>query len=126
MTLMPAATSAMVFRALRGQPMIDLGFDMFFDHVEKTRPSGATVIFLLRRKQLKPAPSAYKPPWAMLIQQRAGEWRFRTFFAQHIKLFFGQHMFPLLYAAIDFFNQFGCHGNSKRIKAEEKQNAGAT
>jgi hypothetical protein len=49
MPLMPAATSAMVFYALSRQPLIDLGFNMAFDHVKKTWPTFSSESTIARK-----------------------------------------------------------------------------
>src|SRR5262249_49135736 len=66
-TLMPAATFAMVFRTRYDKLVICFCFQMTVDKIVKARPSRSTFVLCVGREQRKIASRAGKDPIAMFL-----------------------------------------------------------
>jgi hypothetical protein len=106
MSLMPAASRAMVFRTLHEKLVIFLGLHMPGQHVEKTGPACAAIKFVYRREKLETASGADKHARALFVVERTAEGRFGPFLTQNAVLYRRQLGFPFRIRFHDFGDSF--------------------
>src|SRR5499427_3743238 len=109
MAQMPAAASAMHFRAWQQQQVVGGGADCVRQRPIEARPTGLAVVFGLRGEQRKIAARAGKRALALLVVERARAGGFGTAPPQHVVLRLGEDGAPFAVALLDFEAVGGLH-----------------
>ena len=94
MTLMTAATTAVIFGARNQQPEVLAGRDGVGQGLPKTGPAGAAVEFGCGGKQRQLAAAAQILTGALLLVEGTAEGSLSAMFAQYLESGWAQSLFP--------------------------------
>ena len=94
--LMTTASRAVILRTRQNQLEVPLEPEAPLDRGEKTRPTGAAIVFARRGEQREMTRGAHECPLAILVGQRAGARRLRGVPEQHGDCVIWQEGAPLL------------------------------
>src|ERR671912_769416 len=117
MTMMSAATDAVILGARQDQLIIGAGAEHAWNRREKTRPAGAAFVFHRRCKERQSTSRASENTWTFFTVQRAGARSFGPLFAQNLKLRGVQTPAPLVFGELERL------GRCRRFEVLGKQRA---
>src|SRR5262245_4948596 len=122
MAQMPAAASAMHFRAWQQQQVVGGGADGVRQRPIEARPTGLAVVFGFRREQRKIAARAGKRALALLVVERARARGLGAVPTQDVVLRFAEDGSPFAVALLDFEAVGGLHvGAPQRAKPRDQR-----